>query len=69
MKIVTPIPGTVLKILVKEGQQVKQDDLVVILQSMKTEVSISSDFDGVVKSILIHEGDEIEMGTEIAEVE
>ncbi len=46
-----PMPGTILDILVSEGQTVKKGDIVIILEAMKMENEIASPADGVVSKI------------------
>lgn len=60
--ILAHITGTVWKIEVEVGDEVEEDEDLVILESMKMEMPISAPFDGVVKEILIAEGDTVEEG-------
>ncbi len=60
--ILAHITGTVWKIEVQVGDEVEEDEDLVILESMKMEMPISAPFDGVVKEILIAEGDTVEEG-------
>lgn len=55
--IVAVMAGNVWKVLVKPGDQVEEGQDVVILESMKMEIPITADFDGVVKEVRINEGD------------
>lgn len=54
------ITGTVWKIEVQVGDEVEEDEDLVILESMKMEMPISAPFDGIVKEILIAEGDSVD---------
>lgn len=54
------ITGTVWKIEVEVGDEVEEDDEVVILESMKMEMPVESPEDGVVKEILVKEGDAVQ---------
>ncbi|MFL2844309.1 MAG: acetyl-CoA carboxylase biotin carboxyl carrier protein subunit [Alphaproteobacteria bacterium] len=65
MKIKTEIQAVIWKINVEIGQKVDIDDVVVILESMKMEIPIESKYKGVVKQILIKEGDNVNEGQEI----
>jgi pyruvate carboxylase subunit B len=47
----SPLPGTVTKILVKAGDQVKNGDTVMILEAMKMETPVAADKDGVIASV------------------
>lgn len=61
--------GTVWKIVVKEGEQVKAGQDVVILESMKMEIPIAAESDGVVKQIFANEGDFINVDDDLLEIE
>lgn len=56
------IPGNVLKVLVAEGEEVKANQTVLILEAMKMEASITSAVDGLVESIGAKEGQLVEKG-------
>ncbi|SMP70260.1 biotin/lipoyl-containing protein [Anoxynatronum buryatiense] len=51
-----PMPGNVWKIIVKEGQQVKEGETLIILEAMKMENEIPAPCDGVVASLHVAEG-------------
>ncbi|MBN92473.1 MAG: acetyl-CoA carboxylase biotin carboxyl carrier protein subunit [Deltaproteobacteria bacterium] len=61
-EIKASITGNVWKILVTVGQEVEEDDEVVILESMKMEIPIESPDDGTVAEIRISEGDAVKQG-------
>jgi len=65
MKIRTEIQAVIWKINVEIGQKVDIDDIVVILESMKMEIPLESKYKGVVKEILIKEGDNVNEDQEI----
>jgi acetyl-CoA carboxylase biotin carboxyl carrier protein len=54
------ITGTVWKIEVEVGDEVEEDDEVVILESMKMEMPVEAPSDGVVKEIKVEEGDPVD---------
>ncbi len=54
-KIRSVIPGTVIKIYVEEGQNVKEGDLMMILEAMKMKNKIYFPIDGTVKKIYVSE--------------
>ncbi len=60
------ITGTVWKIEVKVGDQVKEGDVVAILESMKMEMPVEADDDGTVKEIRVKEGQPVAEGDIIA---
>lgn len=55
-KVLAPIPGKVLEISVKEGQAVKAEDTVLILEAMKMENEVYCETDGTVESITVKVG-------------
>ncbi len=55
-KCLSPMPGTILKVLVSQGQAVKAGDVLFILEAMKMENEISAETDGTVKQILVSNG-------------
>jgi acetyl-CoA carboxylase biotin carboxyl carrier protein len=63
------ITGTVWKILVKVGDEVEEEDVLSILESMKMEMPIEADFDGKVTAIIATEGQAIAEGDPILEIE
>ena len=60
--IKAPMPGLVLKLLVKEGDTVKKNDPVLILEAMKMENVIKSPGDAVVKKLHAAEKTAVEKG-------
>ena len=63
------ITGTVWKILVKVGDEVEEEDVLSILESMKMEMPIEADFDGTVTAVHATEGQAIAEGDPILEIE
>lgn len=55
----SPLPGSILKIAVSAGQQVKRGDLLLTLESMKMENSIYAEKNGIVKNIHVQEGQSV----------
>jgi len=51
--------GTILKIKVKQGQKVKEGDVVALLEAMKMENEIKAPKSGTIKEIFVKEGDEV----------
>lgn len=58
--IKAPMPGLILEINVEIGQEVKENDPLLILEAMKMENSITSPRDGIIKSISANKGDAVE---------
>lgn len=61
--ILSFIPGTVLDILVGQGQKVKKGDGLMLLDAMKMQNQLKSPCDGVVKKIMVNKGDKVSKGT------
>lgn len=60
------IPGAVWKIEVAPGDPVSEDDALMLLESMKMEIPVTAPRDGVVKAILVTEGQQVAEGDTIA---
>jgi len=59
MEIKAPMPGTIIQILVQEGEAVAEMQEVAILEAMKMENAIPTTIAGTVKSISIKENDKV----------
>jgi biotin carboxyl carrier protein len=66
--ILSFIPGTVLDIMIKEGQDVKKGDDLMILDAMKMKNKLKCNMDGKVKTIAVKEGDKVSKGTVLVEL-
>ena len=66
--ITSPLPGVILSVDVKEGQAVKRGQKVAVLEAMKMENEILSEFDGTVTAVLVNKGDSVLEGANIATV-
>ena len=69
MEVRSQIKAIVWKVLKETGDTVKIDDEIIILESMKMEIPISSEVNGKIKSIEINEGDEVDEGQVVAILE
>jgi len=56
------MPGTVLLVHVADGDTVKQGDVLLVLESMKMELSITAPRDGVVSELALRVGDRVTLG-------
>lgn len=56
------IPGNVLKVLVKEGEEVAENQSLVVIEAMKMETNITSKVSGVVESVIVKEGSQVKSG-------
>ena len=58
-KVVAPLPGRIISLKVKEGDAVNAGDEVIVLEAMKMENSITSDYSGTVLQVAVAEGDNV----------
>lgn len=58
-KVVSPLPGSIIKVVVAEGQAVKKGDLLLTLESMKMENSVLAECDGTVTKIAVTAGQNV----------
>ena len=65
----SPLPGVILDIKVKEGDEVKKGQTVIILEAMKMENSINADKDGKVAAINVSKGESVLEGTDLVIIE
>ena len=62
-----PMPGLILKLIVKSGASVKKNDKVAVLEAMKMENDILATADGVI-TFSVKEGDTVETGSVLASI-
>jgi acetyl/propionyl-CoA carboxylase alpha subunit len=67
--LTAPMPGLVLKVLVKLGERVRAHQPLVVLEAMKMEHSIEAPHDGVVKAVHCREGGRVKEGDLLVELE
>ena len=68
-RIVSNMAGVVLEFLIKPGEEVSVDQDVVMLESMKMQIPVQSTVNGKVKVIKANEGDFVNEGNVLLEVE
>ncbi len=68
-EIKAPMPGLILEISVIEGQEVKENDALLILEAMKMENVIKSPCDGIVKSINVKQAEAVDKNSLLIEFE
>jgi 3-methylcrotonyl-CoA carboxylase alpha subunit len=66
--LTAPMPGTLVKVLVEEGQKVEEGQLLLVLEAMKMEQPVSAPHAGVVHSLPFDEGSLVPGGAVLAEV-
>jgi biotin carboxyl carrier protein len=67
--ILSFIPGTVLEIFIKPGQNVSMGDDLMILDAMKMQNKLKCNMNGKIKSIAVKKGDKVSKGTILLELE
>jgi len=60
VELLSPIPGKVMKVFVKVGETVNEDDEVMRIESMKMENPIYAPASGKITEVLVKENDEVE---------
>lgn len=68
-KVEAPLPGTIFKVNVKEGDSVKKGQTIMIMEAMKMENNILAEKDGVVNKVHVSEGDSVLQGDVLVEIE
>lgn len=68
-RIVAPLPGTVVALLVKVGDAVEKGAAVMTLEVMKMEQTLRAPFAGTVRKVACRVGDIVQEGVELAEIE
>jgi 3-methylcrotonyl-CoA carboxylase alpha subunit len=61
-RLTAPMPGKVVAVLVKNGQEVSKGEPLVIMEAMKMEHTISAPSDGLVEEVLYQVGDQVADG-------
>ena len=66
--LASPMQGTIVKVAVEEGQEVKEGDLVVVLEAMKMEQPLNAHRSGTIKGLTAEVGASITSGATICEI-
>lgn len=67
-RVEAPMPGKVLELRVKVGDEVERGEVLLVLEAMKMEHQITSPLSGVVTSLQAEEGSSVELGDLLAEI-
>jgi len=67
--VVAPMPGTVIRLLVGEGDTVRARQPLVVLEAMKMETPLTSPYDAKVRAVHVAEGDRVAGGAVLVELE
>jgi biotin carboxyl carrier protein len=63
------MPGKVVKVLVNEGEEIKEGETAVIISAMKMESEYKAPMDGKIKKVHVKDGDTIEGNQVLIELE
>lgn len=66
--VISPMPGVILDIKVKEGDSISEGQVVVILEAMKMENEIVSEFTGTISAIRVKKGDTVDTDAVLVEI-
>lgn len=69
IKIISDVTGKVWKLQMSEGTQIREEDSILIVESMKMEIPVVSTGNGRLIKILVKEGDSVEDGQIVALIE
>lgn len=64
-----PMPGKVVSVLIKEGDQVKENNKVFVIEAMKMQIDVVAPADGTVKEVRAKEGVAMDTGAVMAVLE
>jgi acetyl/propionyl-CoA carboxylase alpha subunit len=67
--VTSPMPGTVIRVLVAPGDRVAARDTLVVLEAMKMETPLVSPYDATVREVHVGEGDRVSGGAVLVELE
>jgi acetyl/propionyl-CoA carboxylase alpha subunit len=67
--VIAPMPGTVIRLLVREGESVQARQPLVVLEAMKMETPLTSPYDATVRAVHVTEGDRVAGGAVLVELE
>ena len=65
----SPLPGSIVKVMVQAGQDIKKGDTLLTMESMKMENVIASEVTGKVKSVLVQPGQNVMQDDKLVEIE
>jgi acetyl/propionyl-CoA carboxylase alpha subunit len=67
--LTAPMPGTVIRVLVAPGDEVRARQTLCVLEAMKMETPLASPYDAVVRAVHVAEGDRVAGGAVLVELE
>lgn len=69
VEVTAPMVGKVVKVMVSVGDEVEEDEPIVMIEAMKVEMPVGAPDDGTVASITVKEGDTVEAEQVLATLE
>ena len=69
MTVKSPLPGSIVKVLVKAGQAVKKGDVLLTMESMKMENNVAAEADGTVKAVYVEPGKTVMQDDKLLDLE
>ena len=67
--LASPMPATIIKVIAVPGAAFRRGDTLVVVEAMKMELPIAADHDGVVRAVHCHEGELVQAGQTLIELE
>jgi 3-methylcrotonyl-CoA carboxylase alpha subunit len=68
-RLVSPLPGAVIQVLIKDGEAVQKGQALMVIEAMKMEHTISAPQSGTVKRIYFAAGEQVAEGAQLLEFE
>lgn len=65
-ELYAPMVGKVIKVLLKAGDEVEEDEPVLVLEALKMEMPVVSPVDGTIEKICVEAGQEVDSDTLLA---
>ena len=65
----SPLPGSIVKVMVKPGDNIKKGDTLLTMESMKMENVVASEYTGTVKNVLVQAGQNVMQDDKLVEIE
>ena len=66
--ITAPLSGNIFSIIKRDGDDIQEDDTVIVLEAMKMETTIKTPLKGVIKKVFVKNGDKVNVGDPLFEV-
>ena len=66
--ITAPLSGNIFSIIKRDGDDIQEDDTVIVLEAMKMETTIKTPINGVIKKVFVKNGDKVNVGDPLFEV-